>query len=82
MESIREFLNLVICSLISADNNMSEQEIKENLKHLCSLEDKLKNSSDDTYLSDEDKQFYIERIQQGKNILYNDLKELDNNNAN
>lgn len=71
-DDFKLLLNFVLVNIVSADNNMTADEITENLKHLDEWQEDLKYR-----LTEEDIEFYNERMETIRKTLTNELEEMN-----
>ena len=76
-DDFKLLLNFVLVNIVSADNNRTADEITENLRNLDKWQEDLKYRLIEDYLSEEDFEFYNERMETIRKTLTNELDEFE-----
>ena len=76
-DDFKMLLNLVLVNIVSAENNRTADEITENLKHLDKWQEDLKYRLTEDYLTEDDFEFYNERMETIRKTLTNELEEMN-----
>lgn len=76
-DNFKLLLNFVLVSIVSADNNMTLDEITENLRNLDKWQEDLKYRLCEDYLTEEDVEFYNKRMETIRKTLTNELEEMN-----
>ena len=70
-------LNFVLVNIVSADNNMTAEEIRTNLKNLDKWQEDMKYRLTEDCLNEEDFEFYNERMENIRTTLTSELEEFE-----
>ena len=70
-------LNFVLANIVSADNNRTADEITENLRGLDKWQEDLTYRLCEDKLTEEDVEFYNERMETIRKTLTNELEEMN-----
>lgn len=76
-EDYKQLLNYVLACIVSADNNMTIEEIRSNLNKLNKWEDDFNYRISEYVFYDDEKKFYREQIKNIREILNNELNKMN-----
>lgn len=76
-EDYKQLLNYVLACIVSADNNMTIEEIRSNLNKLNKWEDDFNYRISEYVFYDDEKKFYREQIKNIREILNNELDKMN-----
>ena len=76
-DDFKLLLNFVLVNIVSADNNRTTDEITENLRNLDKWQEDLKYRLCEDKLTEEDVEFYNERMETIRKTLRNELEEMN-----
>ena len=76
-DDFKLLLNFVLVSIVSADNNRTADEITENLRNLNKWQEDLKYRLCEDKLTEEDVEFYNERMETIRKTLTNELEKMN-----
>ena len=76
-DDFKILLNFVLVNIVSTDNNTTADEITENLRNLDKWQEDLKYRLTEDYLTEEDVEFYNERMETIRKTLTNELEEMN-----
>ena len=76
-DDFKLLLNFILVNIVSADNNRTADEITENLRNLGKWQEDLKYRLCEDKLTEEDFEFYNERMETIRKTLTNELEEMN-----
>ena len=76
-DDFKLLLNFVLVNIVSADHNTTADEITENLRNLDKWQEDLKYRLCEDKLTEEDVEFYNERMETIRKTLTNELEEMN-----
>ena len=76
-DDFKMLFNIVLVNIVSAENNRTADEITENLKNLDKWQEDLTYRLCEDKLTEEDVEFYNERMETIRKTLTNELEEIN-----
>lgn len=76
-EDYKQLLNYVLACIVSADNNMTIEEVRSNLNKLNKWEDDFNYRISEYVFYDDEKSFYREQMKNIREILNNELNKMN-----